>query len=200
MASKTDICNYALAEIGERTVTNIEDSSEGQHAVWANKLYRQTKLEVLSMHKWGCARKRVELSESATAPVFGYTNAFELPDDFIRQVSINETDPDIITRDKFERVGTQLFTDEEQVWLDYIFEVDDDNMEPLLVQAIYTLLSSKLAWAIQQNRTQQEMLYEKFQRVLREARYTDSVGQHKPRPNMRTDSDWMAARYSSTNG
>lgn len=200
MATRTDIANYALIMVGEQVAVDITNEDEGQHAVWANRLYDQTKLEVLRSHNWGCARKRVELAEEASAPVFGYENAFSLPSDFVRAVSYNDVDPDDVDKPVVERMRDTLATDEATLKLDYIANVDDGLLDPLCVEAIYTLLASKLAWAIQQNRTMREELMAQYRNVLTHAKFVASTETRKALPSRRRQSGWIDARYSSTNG
>lgn len=198
--TKTDLCNYALSLIGEQTVTDVENEDEGQQAVWANRLYSPTKAEVLRMHTWGCARKRVELAQELAGPEFGYPYSYRLPADFIRVVTINDTDPDDLQHYVYEKLGASIYTSETHLFLDYVANISESIMDPLISQCIYFLLASKLAWAIQQARTLREEMKMEFDRAMIEARYVDSTERKRPIANQRRASNWVRARYGSTNG
>jgi hypothetical protein len=199
--TKTDICNYALSLIGEQVATDIENEDEGQHAVWANRLYLPTKREVLRMHTWGCARARVELAAQTAGPEFGYAFAYALPADCLRIVTINDIDPNDVSHYVYERIGGSIYTDEVFLKLDYVSaNVTEDRLDALLAQCIYFLLASKLAWAIQQARTLREEMKAEFERALTEARYVDSTERKRPVANQRRTSNWVRSRYNSTNG
>jgi len=199
--NRTDICNYALAEISETLVTDITSEDEGEAAIKCNALYDATKREVLRLHKWKCAGKLVVLAENDADPAFGYAKSFALPDDFIRIISINDVDPDDVDRPLFKRRGRDIYTDETTVSLDYVAEIEDSLLDPLLIKCIYTLLASKLAWVVQQNRSLREEMKEDFYKVvLPEAKNIDATEAREPIPSHRRQSNWIPGRYTSTNG
>jgi hypothetical protein len=90
--SKADICNLALdylLQTNEEVVTNIEAPSTPTEVV-CNRWYDVTRRAVLREHPWLFARKRITLTPTTTTPAFGYSNAYNLPNDFIRLVSIED--------------------------------------------------------------------------------------------------------------
>jgi hypothetical protein len=88
--SSVDICNLALDLLRQNEkVENIEDAESDTEALCA-RWYDVTRRSVLRAFPWNFARKRGILSLNATAPAFGYTNAYNLPNDYLELVFVGE--------------------------------------------------------------------------------------------------------------
>lgn len=89
MPSVVDICNLALARIGdEATVTSIdppEGSSQAEHCARFYPIARDTLLE---LHDWRFATKRVLLALSANSGLFEWGYAYALPSNLIRALKV----------------------------------------------------------------------------------------------------------------
>jgi hypothetical protein len=87
MATQLTVTNEALGIIGEPPIsdpnTNITAARE-MLAVWTESIN-----VVLEQAEWNFARKRVQLSLSATAPAWGYNNYYALPADWIRTIMLS---------------------------------------------------------------------------------------------------------------
>lgn len=203
MASKVDLCNFALGLVAEARIGSIDDSNEPARLC---KLHlEQTVREVLRKANWRACRKRAALAASATDPVFGWNKAYPLPVDWLRTVSLNDIDPENVERPLFEVEGTDLLTDETTANIVYIADVTQEaggagyaRMDALLIRACYTLLASKLAWALQQSRTLRESLLAEFDVIVREAKSVNARDAFEPLVNQRTESGWIAGRFSGT--
>jgi len=200
MASRTEIANYALALVAEQKVADITDESNGPQAKWADLLFDQSLKEVLRSHIWSCARKRQAITADSAAPDFGWAKSYTLPADYVRIVTLNNVDPDDVDKPFFEIEDHKLLTDETTCNLVYIYLVDPGKLDALAAEALYTLLASKLAWALQQNRTLRLQLLEEYQAILSRAMHIDSFERQSPAVSRRRMSSWIPARYSSTNG
>ena len=90
MASDVGIANAALRKLGQAPITAFSENSKA--ARLANERFAELRDELLFRHPWNFARKRASLAASATAPAWGFTNAFPLPTDYIRMYEVNGED------------------------------------------------------------------------------------------------------------
>lgn len=90
MASDVGIANAALRKLGQGPITSFSEDSKA--ARLASERFAELRDELLHRHPWNFALKRRELSASATAPDWGYANAFPLPIDYIRMFEVNGED------------------------------------------------------------------------------------------------------------
>jgi hypothetical protein len=140
MASKTDICNFALSEVGAKRITAVTEDNE--RARICDLYYDPTRKEVLEAHTWGSAMARVSVAEDASDPTWGYDNRFSLPEDYIRMVSI-----DSVNRRSWEIEGNYVVTNEDgPLKMKYVFDLTDTTkMSPTFVRAFSLLLALRIA-------------------------------------------------------
>ena len=92
MASETDICNAALAELGDSaTVASISPPSGSVQAVQCARFYPICRDALLEMHTWGFATKRIQPALLAETPPTPWAYAYQAPSDVLNFISI--TDP-----------------------------------------------------------------------------------------------------------
>ncbi len=77
MASAITVINGALRKLGVSRIDSLSDSNEAARV--ANDTYASLRDAVLTDAPWDFATTRQELSANATAPIFGFDNAFDLP-------------------------------------------------------------------------------------------------------------------------
>lgn len=199
MASLVEIANMALGEVGAegQTITTIDDATTPARN--CKRFIYQAIREALERGKWKCARKQVELARLTDAPLFGWTYAYQLPNDYIRLVSFNELDSEEQYQELYERQGSTLLTDESAVSIVYVRDLtatgsDVNLMGPLLTKACYVNLAAKIAWPLQQSRTLKESLEQDYEKALREAKSVNSTEEFKPVTDPASGSRWLAAR------
>jgi len=82
LASEVDICNLALAHLGDRaTVSSIsppEGSAQAEHCA---RFYPVARDLVLEAHEWGFATKRANLALLSDTPPPGFRFVYQLPSD-----------------------------------------------------------------------------------------------------------------------
>lgn len=205
MASKTEICNYALGLVANEGINSIDDATEPARLC---KLHlAQTTRELLRMAPWRSCRARAVLAENTTAPVFGWDKSYALPVNWLRMVSFNDIDPTNIRRELFEVEGKNLLTDEATANIVYVADVTLEaggagynQMDALLTRAVYTALAAKLAWPLQQSRTLKESLDASVDSFVRQAKGINARDAFAPLVNPSDGSAWVSARQTSTNG
>ncbi|MGR0114156.1 hypothetical protein [Ralstonia pseudosolanacearum] len=88
MTSQVEVCNRALIKLGAGRITNITDSIKPAQVMAA--LWDSTRRSELAQRYWTFAMSRVLLPKLATAPAFGFANAFQLPVDYLKLAQIGD--------------------------------------------------------------------------------------------------------------
>lgn len=197
--TQVSICNMALGEVAEQTITTLQD--ESTPARLCLQFFAQSVREALAEGLWKCARTRAVLTELSNAPLFGWSHAYQLPVDYIRTFTFNDTTCEEQLQELFEIQGNTLLTEETTVNLVYIRdlsreELDVNLMPPLLTKAVYLNLASKLAWPLQQSRTLKDKLEEDYMRAVMKAKMADSREDFRPTVNPASGSRWLNAHRS----
>jgi len=81
--SKTDIVNLALDVIKTENINDVEVPGNDKAAVVANRWYDDVRQKALEGFPWNFATKRAALPLNATAPTFGFDDAYTLPNDYL---------------------------------------------------------------------------------------------------------------------
>ncbi len=76
--SATQLCNMALARIGEMRITNFA-TDKGEQAIVCRDVFQPTLDEVISRWNWNIAVQRLDVAVDATAPGAEYLYRFQLP-------------------------------------------------------------------------------------------------------------------------
>lgn len=199
--SLVGIANLALGKVSEQALTSLNDATTP--GAKCRQFIYQAIREVLAESKWKCARGQAELSELATAPTFGWDNAFQLPTDYVRIVSFNEVSADDQFQELFEIQGTTLLTDEPTASIVYVKDLTSGSntvavMPPLMVKACYLNLAAKLAWPLAQSRTLETALEEAAEKAVRKAAIRDASEEFKPLTDRAAGSNWLASRHAGS--
>lgn len=184
--SETSICNSALIKVGAATIASLSDGTK--NANLCQEQYPKIRDQLLCAHPWNFALKRASLAPLPSVPLFDYSNTFQLPADCLRVVRIS----DPVLEWKIE--GSQLLTDSSSVLIKYISHVTDPTLfEASFLTALEFRLSSELAYAISQNATLAQGLFETYKEELAVARSVNSQGAGTPDPVWADD--WLLRRF-----
>lgn len=141
MASKVEICNIALHRIGQRPIQSIDENSN--EAYTCRTFYDLARTAALRVHPWNFALKSqlLALLEDAEDD---WTYAYQLPSDCLRAVKIvlaAGTDPAA-----FEVRGQMFLTDQENVKLQYVYNLEDPSLfSAEFVEALTYRMASDMA-------------------------------------------------------
>jgi hypothetical protein len=92
MASIVDICNLALAHLGDdATVSSIDPPEGSAQAEQCKRFYAIARDTLLQMHSWSFATKRAELAE-VTNEATSWLYAYALPNNCMVPVSVIASD------------------------------------------------------------------------------------------------------------
>ena len=205
MSSSADtevaLVNMALTMLGQQPISALTDSNN--RAVMADARYADVRDSVLRAHPWNCAIKRDILAKRADTPDWGYDNIFVLPADFVRLVDIE--DP---TQKYSIEAGNQgdatsdgndlvLLSDVSAMNIRYIYQLTlVVKMDHTLKHTIATRLAAELAMAIVGDSAKEQFLLEKYQMLLMQAQWEDSV-QHNTTDTIHGGL-WIESRYDNS--
>lgn len=173
-ASSTDVCNQALAHLGERPISSLDDDTKAGRACKLH--YQPVRDEVLRSHRWNFATTRATLSQLEDAPVFGWSYQYQLPADCLRVSEINDTEAGDRYTDEWVIEGRKILTNAETLNLVYVKQVEDTSeFDSLFTQALAVKLAMKLSEAIRGTTGKTAELAEMYARLTGpEARRTDA--------------------------
>lgn len=151
MASEVSICNMALSHIGESAaVVSISPPDGSTEAGHCARFYSIARAEVLEMHPWAFASKRVTLASLVNdSTAWGYK--FQLPSDIIKVVKLLPygATSDIVGLDYIVAGEGQLYCNDENPTLVYTrLVVDTTRYTPSFTSALSYKLAAYLAGPI----------------------------------------------------
>jgi hypothetical protein len=195
----TQLCNLALAEIGDTySITDINETSN--QAAVCRLFFAPTRDALLRGHQWNFARSLANLSAESTAPVFGWDYQYALPSDFLRLVEFNGLDA-WQTEDDFQIAngpsgGLVLLCDENEASIVYISRVTDANLfDALFVEAFTLRLASRICTKLTKDDAIKDRLAREAKEALARARQTDANESRPRRIGQWHDSDLARSRY-----
>lgn len=152
--SPVDICNLALDELKQSPVNSIDTPQTATERICARR-YDAVRQECLAASSWKFAIKRVKLSPNIVPPAFGYTYAYDLPNDYIRRVTTGDDYLRDIDRD-FQLENGQILlptgtpsgsdTDPTTLYLRYIYDITDvSSFSPLFVAYFVLKLALRMS-------------------------------------------------------
>lgn len=156
LPTETAFLNSALALCGANNISSIDD--ESNEAVKCKSLYPSLLDATLRMNHWKFAEGRAVLSVLQTPPLFGFSNSFALPADWLKMREFNGMALAIgMTRPEFwyhgmcvyKISGRNLLSHYGQAYILYTRRVSDPaQWDGLFYKYIQYLLASELAIAI----------------------------------------------------
>jgi hypothetical protein len=184
--------------IGSGVITSFDQGTKPANVV--SDIYDEVLKTLLASGKWKFASTRVQLAKSSTAPATEFDNAFVLPADWIRTISVSNNDVTIgNVMYKHGQVGSQnvLESSSEDLFLNYVrFEEDPNLMTALFRNAFTIALARDMAVPLANSNTLEEQLAKKARVALGRAMAVDSMGSF---PVNRPRGSWVTSRFRSHN-
>ena len=179
--TETDIKNLALNRIGQTVLTETQFSDDiVKNAKFCNLNYTQTRDFLLRTHWWRFAGARAEL-ESADAPDFQWTYAWDLPDDFWRMKYWWDDNNSRKGKSiySYELEGSQMFTNESPAKIKYIKKITDvTEFDPLFTEVFVLTLAMKIVMPITQSLKIKRDLQEELEPLMKRVRTIDKQEQN----------------------
>ncbi len=195
-----DICRLALDLLKQNSiisnVTNPTTTDEKICARW----YDATRRAVLRRHFWVFARTRKSISRDSTAPPFGYADAYNRPNGYLRLQFIGDDTENAYKR-KYEINGGQLLLNNSgatSLDIGYIQDITNvAEFDTLFVLLLAAELAVNMAYAFTGKNTVIERLAAVLDNLRREAKAVN--GQDRP-PKRIQSSKFLNARKNLYSG
>jgi hypothetical protein len=168
----TTLCNLALSKIGDQSITSLDDNT--LEARFCKLFYPVVLSECLMLNTWNFATKLANLSQLSGAPLFDWSYAYQLPEDFNRITKFNtfETSDRI---SNYEINGNTLLTDDDHASIAYISNNPDPSTFTSTFVSIMSLkLASDLAKPVAGSLDLKSQLLQQFERSVAEAGRIDA--------------------------
>lgn len=152
MKTKIDICNLALARLGDKQSIEDIDNPTNQLEMTLSRWYDISRRSALRTMMPSFARARKKWILSNFKPAFGYTYAYKCPNDCLKVIGIGEADnPD----NNYVVEGGYILTNSDykgELPVRYIKDVEDVALfDDLFVELFSLLLAFNIAPEVTEN-------------------------------------------------
>lgn len=193
MVAVADVVNVALRRIGSSRITSI--TGDEPEAVIPNDLFSEVLDDLLRQHAWNFATKRQKLAQLVEVPTFEFDNAYTMPPDWIRTVSIHPNDAGAGTMFyREEQIDDKrvILTNVDDVYMRYVARVEDPNLWPAdFRNAMSMTLARDLAIPLGNSNTMHTNFNELSRSAIARARSSDAMGSS---PERRPRGSWVTRR------
>lgn len=184
MASDVEVCNLALVELGDYTISSLTEDTEVARK--CNALFSHLRKKAIRRHPWNFASAQATLAQLVETPDFGLLYAYQLPSDCMRVLGMEKSYM------KYKIRGRKLYTDEATCKILYLKDIPDTTQwDPAFVVAFSKYLGSELAWSLTNSRTLKADLRAEY---LDEAREATGVDAQEETPDELEADDWINSR------
>ena len=192
-----DVVNIALARIGEDELTDLQQVGKVARTMRSN--FGPARDSLLRAYRWNFAIGRAALASTSYAgstSLFGFTYAFNLPDDCLAVIGIFDPNEDIrnytSTKQPWKVEGRQLLFDTDPAYLYYIRSITNARVfDPMFVDALGWKLGIDTAYALSTGPDHVKNCWSGFKEVMRMAKLANAI---EGSPEVITTSEWIDAR------
>lgn len=163
------ICSNALLRLGAAPINSFDEAeTEGiDRARIAANLWPSVSDDVLRSHPWNCAVKRVVLSPSATAPAFEWAYQYTLPSDWLRTLSVNDSET---WTDSWRQEGGKVLYNSNTLNLRYIARISPASFDSMLSKALELAMAHAMAYPLTKSTSLRDSMEAELERHMRKAR------------------------------
>ena len=166
MATNVQIVNAALIRLGVDVINSLNQSNN-RNSIIANAIFDMTRQELLRLHPWNFAVKRLSLASTVDAPAFGYAYQYPLPVDCLRVLRLSDIETD------YKLEGGYILTDSSTCDIIYIRDVIDCGQFDSLFQEVFVAkLTAVMAPTLTDNSNTAQFI-QVFETTLRTAKQID---------------------------
>lgn len=156
MSSDVSIVNQALSQLGEQSITSLDDDTPT--AKIAKLIYAPTRDSMIQSHNWTFATRWYDLPKMANPPLCSYTNVFPLPPEVDRVIFAGTSnDQNYPIEYAIDCAG--VTTNSDTCVVQTIVQVTDPQaFSKLFTQALVARLAAEMCIAVTGSRTLYENL------------------------------------------
>ena len=174
--------------LGAKPINSFDDRTDQARLV-AN-LYASVRDDVLRLHPWNCATKRVILAPLAAAPAFDFTYQFQLPGDWLRTLQVGYKRCPLSYRSE----GRKVLADVSALPLVYCWRNEDESSwSTNLIHVMELAIAAKVAYAVTSSASVRDSQRDEYMRELKVAKAID--GQDDP-PEEFVEGSFIESRFS----
>ncbi len=169
--SEVAICNLALQDVGRGlAITALDENTQAARV--CRLRYPFARDACLRAYDWNFAAARASLPALATAPAFGFANAYELPPDCLFVRTVGEADDCTWLVES----GALLTDDGAPLKITYTRAVTDPVLfDPLFAETLAVRIASEIAVSLTESTAKAQALWQVYQQKLAEARRRDAL-------------------------
>lgn len=184
--SETSIANAALTLLGEKRIDSIDSNTKTAKTI--KERFDEVRDETLRAHPWNFATKRASLPANATPPAWGFDNAYDLPEDCLRVLEVNNP-----ANWPYRVEGRQIVTSiDAPLNIEYTAQIEDPyEMDVMFRQAFAAALAADICEAITGDSGKVSDMLAIMTAKIRAARVPDG---QEPHPREIEASEWLDAR------
>lgn len=203
MATVIDWANRALDKVGEKPITSFADGTKPANLML--RMFDIVRDAELRKRRWSFSIKRKQLAADATAPLFGYGQAYTLPTDCLRVLSIASIDlgPDL--SDYYGAGDSAIYRIEGRkilhgnvgatataLPLRYIAQIDDSTLwDPCFGEALACKLAMEVAESLLGSSDKRQLAAGEYREAVLAATRANAV---ELPPQSISDDTWVMAR------
>lgn len=146
--SDVDICSAALVECGAQPIQALSEST-----VCAQR-YPAFKKFCLSIHPWRFNTGKRQLARLTATPLNQWKYAFSLPSDLLQgPLAVFNSDKEgAPPTTSFEQYENTIYADDEELWIDYQFEVAEGRFPPPFEQFLIKAFAAEICIPVTEQR------------------------------------------------
>lgn len=185
MPSVVEICNLALAHIGQGSINSFDEASP--QAEQCNLFYSNTRDSLLRQFPWNFATKNILLSQVDTT-IPGWSYVYEYPSTVLwikRIFNVYDTDPEIPYEYEITTTGTEKYIccDIEQAYARCTIKIEDTTLfDPLFTETLSYKLALDLTMPLTNSSSRTQEVMAKLQQSLSSAMLAGAVEGAQKRP------------------
>jgi len=169
------MCARALLAIGCEPIGSFDDGTA--EAEVAGMLYAGVRDALVSAYPWSFATAQRALAEVAATPVADFARAYQLPDDFLRALSVGTTGTARGRGIAYRIHERRIHTDAAGVVLTYVFRPDSRTFPPFFDQALIMRLAAEFCLPLTENTSRAELQAKLAQSEFQRAKSIDAQQQ-----------------------
>ncbi len=168
--SDVGLCARALIKIGALPITSFNDGTAESEI--AGALFSQIRDALLSAYPWNFATAQISLNQLSEAPLADYGYAYQLPNDFLRALSVGANGHGRGLQ--YRIMGGALHTNAPEITLSYIYQPDEESFPPFFDQALIVRLAAEFTIPVTENTSRSESMFASAEREFKRARQIDA--------------------------
>jgi len=159
--TKLSICSDALIMLGAAPLSSFSDGTD--EAQVADRLYDDVRDTLLMQYPYSWTLRKKKLARLASGPINEWRYKYQMPGDMLgnpKAVFGTDAVGAVPTRD-FEIYNLGLYTNLENVWIDYQYLPEESGFPPYFVRLLKTALAAEFAEPITDQITKADYFFGK---------------------------------------